>query len=206
MQSKAIVKLHDASENDHTQTVSPDLVKNRTFEKATTRFVFTMHNRSPLSFILDGMIQDSGEIEILSRELHSSTETTESRLTIRGYKKSIGLYGVGYTLSFRILRDEVETTGYRLHIMLWIGNMRDSYFGWYISDSTNEALTPKQWWSKAERKSIINTMKTNATDENLNKGGGKTLLANFKELKLEIEMLTDNENNSMPSMIIRHKE
>lgn len=204
MESKATPELHDASGIYLTPRVLPGLTNNSEFESASTRFIFTMRNQSALSFILDGMVQESGKIEILSRELNSGTKENESQLVIRGYKKPLGFYGVHYTFSFRILRDEVKDTAYRLHIMVWIGYIRDSYFGWYISNSTKEALTPKQWWSKARGKGIVDTTKSNATDENLNTGGRQTLLADFKELELQIEMLTDNETYSMPSMIIRH--
>lgn len=169
------------------------------FEKRNRRFLFTMSNKTGLTFIMDSMDTQYGIIEMPWRELGVGNANGSSQLRIRGYKVNT-LRGVSCSLRFRIHNEKGEDTKWRLMIFLEIGMAVDNSFGWYI-DLEDKLLTAKQWYKEhpPEKQS-----KSRANQRNLVIGNTGRMQANLVEENLNIEMFTDNLENSSPSMIIKY--
>jgi hypothetical protein len=162
-----------------------------------------MSNRTSYKFVLDESRKDCGILDAPLRELGTGTNEKPAELCIRGYKKTLALVGVTYTLQFRILEATDKDTNYRLNVFLSIGNIRTNIFGWYICKNNERILSPDEWRNRLKPQDGYNRDKGNFQDRVLNEGGKYHLRASCNELKLEIEMLTDDGWSATPSMIIR---
>ena len=190
--------------NMTTTQATCSLPPNSFFENANKRFLFTMKNRTPYTFLLDGSCKECGIIETALQELRPGTNESPTEIYIRGYKKSYALYGVTYTVHFRILDEQQRDTNSRLQILLAVGEkLTDNYFGWYIYIGKDGILSPQQWKATLDNKNDYNHNKTSCEEKVLNIGGQYTLRATVPKLSIEIEMSTDNESHSTPTMIIR---
>ena len=174
------------------------------FENANRRFLFTMKNRTQYKFILNGSGKECGIIDAPVPELNVGTMEKTAQLQIRGYKRSYALYGVTYTVHFRILDAREKDTGYKLQIFLAVGEVAtNNYFGWYVYDGRDDILTPLEWKARLSSSRGYNRNKENYGDNVLNMGGMYALRATIDALEMEIEMTTDNQSHSTPSMMIR---
>lgn len=190
--------------NTTTTQATSALPPNPFFDNANKRFLFTMRNRTPYTFLLDGSRKECGIIDTPLQELCPGTNESPSTIYIRGYKKSYALYGVTYTVHFRILDEQQKDTNSRLQILLAVGEKAtNNYFGWYIYEGKDDILSPQQWKAPLDNKNDYNHNKTSGEEKVLNIGGQYTLRATVPKLSIEIEMSTDNESHSTPTMIIR---
>ena len=147
--------------------------------------------------------KECGILDAPLRELVAGTNEKPAELCMRGYKSNLAPYGVTCTLEFRILEGGDKDRNYRLHVFLGIGLATKNLFGWYISIGEERILSPQKWMKRLDRKDGMNRDKATHYDHVLNHGGMHRLRASFDKLELDIEMLTDNESDSKPYMIIR---
>jgi len=193
-------KVSDAESTQQSTCILPP---NTNFESANRRFLFTMSNRTSYKFVLHGSRKECGVLDAPFKELIAGTTNNPSELYMRGYKTDFSLYGVTYTLEFRILEADDKDTNYRLNIFIGIGEATQNYFGWYICATNELILSPKKWFRAIDSKTDYNRVKTDYKDRVLNKGGKHDLRASCDQLKLNIEMITDNQAYSTPTMIIK---
>lgn len=180
------------------------LPENSEYEDATRRFLFTINNQTPYIFVLDGSRKECGRIDAPFQRLHAGSPQQPDELQIRGYKKSFAPYGVTYTVHFRILDAVEKDTKYRLQIFLAVGEIAtNNYFGWYIYKGKDDIISPIEWKARLSSSTGYNRNKTDYHDTVLNFGGKYSLHATCDVLKLEIDMTSDNDSHSRPSMVIR---
>ena len=176
---------------------------NTEFENANRRFLFTMSNQTSYKFILEESRKECGILDAPFRELRTGTNTKPTEMFIRGYKANLALYGVTYTFQFRIAEATNKDRNYKLHVFVGVGLATSNLFGWCITIGEERMLSPEEWRKRLDPKDGYNRDKRNYQDRVLNEGGKCRLRASFNQLKLDIEMLTDNEAYSRPYMIIR---
>jgi hypothetical protein len=181
----------------------PVTAANADYENANRRFLFAMSNRTSYKFIIEETRKECGTLNVPYRELDAGTNEKPAEICISGYKRNLALYGVTYTLQFRISETTGKDRNYKLHVFLGIGLTTDNYFGWCITIGEERKLSPEIRRKRQDSKDGFNRNKRNAQDRVLNHGGMRRLRASFDQLKLDIEMLTDNESYSRPYMIIR---
>jgi hypothetical protein len=162
-----------------------------------------MSNRTSYKFILEESRKECGILDVPFRELGAGTKEKPAEICMRGHKSNFALYGVTYTLQFRILETTDKDTNYRLHVFLGIGLATNNYFGWYISTDEERIFSSQQWKKRLNSQDGYNRDKKTHQDPVLNHGGMYRLRASCNKLQLDIEMLTDNEAYSRPYMIIR---
>ena len=162
-----------------------------------------MSNRTSYKFILCETRKECGVLDAPFKELDVGTKKHPSELFIRGYKMLFALYGVTYTLQFRILKARGEDTYRRLHVFIGIGEATQNLFGWYICTDEEVMMTPQEWSGSQDPKDGYNRKKKSYLDRVLNQGGTHELNASSVELQLDIDFITDNESCSTPTMIIK---
>ena len=171
------------------------------FDEASRTFLFTITNRTNLTFTMHKTNIQYGIIETPYPQLGPGNTDKGSELRIRGYKSANIFWGVSCTLHFRIQNCEGKNTEQILNIFLEIGVATTNCFGWCIG-SEEDILTARKWYADSKP---CKEPKTNCDERHIIKGNTATMRAIFStgEHKFDIEMFTDNSTNSLPSMIIK---
>ncbi|CAF1191027.1 unnamed protein product [Adineta steineri] len=167
------------------------------FDSVGRRFLFTLTNQSPYRFALINSDQWYGNLDAPLNFLEAGNTTHMGVLQIRGFKTPIAATGVTYSLCFRVDDKSGKDTGSRLNVYLQVGFNANNYYGWTFRDAGN-CDAARSWYGSTG----FNRGKVGCVDGVLNKGGTHSLSASCKNMT--IEMFTDNQSFSTPTLTIKH--